>query len=76
MRTYSYVRMLVDGVETSSLEIYREHNTFFVYEYDENVFRGSYINVIEYIDRWKRMKDGIIEMLESVGKRVKFEQTI
>lgn len=41
-----------------------------------NVFMGSYVNVIEYIDMWKRRKDCIIEMLELMGKQVKFEQTI
>lgn len=76
MRSYSYVKMMVDGKETSSLDIYREWNTFTIYEYDECVFRGSYGEAIQFIENWKSNKSQIQKFLETSGHSVRYEQTI
>ena len=76
MKTYSYVRMLVDGNETKKLDVFHEGNAFHVYEHDENVFTGSWIGTIEYINAWKANAEPLVEHLKSIGCTVEFDQTI
>lgn len=76
MRTYSYVALVVDGKETSKLEVYGEHNNFNIFEYDENVFSGGYNRAMEFINAWKDKQSNIKEWLESIGMTATFEQTI
>lgn len=76
MRTYSYIKMIVDGKPTSELEVFKEGNTFSVFEYDENVFTGSYSKVIAFIDGWKKKHNELVKYLESIGSTVGYEQTI
>ena len=73
MRTYRAVKMLVDGKETSTLDIYREHNTFHIFEYDENVFCGGYLGVVDYIETWKEKKQPLKDFLEASGHAVEFQ---
>ncbi len=76
MRTYSYVRMVVDGRPTQELEIFREGNTFSVFEFDANVFTGSHSKVEEFIEGWKRKHNELVKFLEATGSTVNYEQTI
>lgn len=76
MRSYSYVKMIVDGKSTSDLEIFKENNMFSVYEYGENVLTGSYLNVIAFIDEWKKKHNELVKYLEATGSTVSYEQTI
>lgn len=76
MRSYSYVKMMVDGKETSSLDIYRECNTFTIYEYNECVFRGSYGEAIQFIENWKEKKQPLRTFLEEAGHFITYEQSI
>lgn len=52
MKTYYEVKMVVDGIETAKLEIWREHNLFYIYEYDENVLTGSWGMMDRYVKEW------------------------
>ena len=76
MRTYSYVKMVVDGKATSELDVYRQHNTFEIYEHDINVFSGSYSGAIQYIEGWKEKAQELRNLLEAAGHFVTYEQTI
>ena len=76
MRSYSYCRMIVDGNETASLDIYREHNTFSIYEHDENVFSGGYTGTMAYIEAWKKKWHNVKEYLEAGGHVTAWKQTI
>lgn len=76
MKTYSNVKMVVDGKDTAELEIWREHNIFRIFEYGDNVFAGGYTNAIEYIEDWKQKKRELRDFLEATGHAVTFEQTI
>ena len=76
MRTYSYVKMLVDGKETATLDIIRIGNTFSVYEYDVVVFVGSHGQVVDYINKWIDAKEDIRNYLETAGHTVDFIQLI
>ena len=76
MRSYSYVKMVVDGNTTSSLDIYREHNIFSVFEYDMNVFSGSYTGTMQFIENWKEKKQPLRTFLEEAGHFVTYEQSI
>ena len=76
MRTYSYVKMIVDGKETAKLDIYAEHNVFQIFDNSGNVFSGSHHGAMEYIESWKMRLNDIRTYLETAGKFVSFEQTI
>lgn len=76
MKSYSYAQMLVNGKETAKLDIYREHNTFSVFEHDMNVFSGSWGETVSFIDAWKAKWGNLAKCLEETGAEVKFEQTI
>ena len=76
MRSHSYVKMVVDGKATSSLDIYREHNTFSVFEYDMNVFKGNYTGTIQFIESWKEKNQSLRVFLEEAGHSVTYEQSI
>lgn len=76
MRSYSYAKMLVDGKETSTLDIIRISNTFHVYEYDASVFVGSHLQVVEYINKWIAEKSDLRAFLETAGHTVDFIQSI
>lgn len=76
MRTYSYVKMIVDGNETVKLDIWSRGNIFSVFERGSNVFEGSFSKTVAFIEDWKRGYDEIKGFLESAGHRVSFEQTI
>lgn len=73
MRTYSETVMIIDGRPTASLDIYSEHNVFRIYEYDENVFSGSYTGAKNFIESWKAKKEDIKAFLEAQGSTVTFE---
>lgn len=76
MRSYSYVKMLVDGKETATLDIIRIGNTFSVYEYDATVFVGSHCQVVDFINKWIDAKSDMREYLETAGHTVEFIQLI
>jgi len=76
MRSYSYAKMIVDGKATKELEIFREVNTFHVYEHDINVFTGSFFGTIDFIEEWKAKAEPLKNFLEASGHKVTFEQTI
>ncbi len=76
MRSYSYVRMIVNGKVTEELDIYKEHNVFDIYHYDDNVFSGSYTGAIRYVNEWKNKYTVLKDLLEASGLNVKFEQSI
>jgi len=75
MRTYSSIALVVDGKETSKLEMWKEHNIYSAYEYDENVFVGGYSKMMEFIEGWKKKNQGIKMMLEAAGHSAEFAQT-
>ena len=77
MKSYSYVAMCVDGKQTSTIEIWREGNIFRAYEYDEAVYAGGWLGLMEYIKKWKESKTALKKYLEeTIGAAVTFEQTI
>ena len=76
MKSYSFARMIVDGKETAILDIYREWNTFTIYNNDVCVYRGSWIGTAKYIEDWKLKWRGVYEFLEQNGHFVSFEQNI
>lgn len=76
MKSYSYVALVIDGRETNKLDIFKEHNTFSVYEYDENVLTGGYLKVMEFINKWKEKNENIKQLFEASGSTVEFKQTI
>lgn len=76
MRTYAYAIMLVDNHVTACLDIWRESNTFHIYEHDANVFNGSHSDTIDFIKEWEIKKSDIKKFLETKGHEVKFEQSI
>lgn len=79
MWSYCYVKVMTDNDERGLLDIWRECNTFHVYEYGNNVFTGSYCKTIEFINNWKDRKNTLIEGLRNLGMNIgpaRFEQTI
>lgn len=76
MRTYTSAVMKVDGNETAKLDIFREHNTFSIYEHDMNVFSGSYTGAKNFIEDWKMKLNDIKMFLEESNHTVEFESTI
>ena len=73
MRTYSYAKGYLNDEEKGRLDIVGEHNTYSVYEYDANVFSGTWSKAIEYIEGWKSRNKAIADML---NMDIRFEQTI
>lgn len=76
MKSYSFVKMFVDGKETATLDIYKEHNVFHVFEYDENVYDGDYTGVMIFIDNWKQKHQPLVDYIKSKGEEVHYEQSI
>lgn len=74
MRTYSFVKLMVDGKQTTALEIYGQHNVFHIYHLDENVFTGSWIRAKDFVDAWKRNLEDLVNFLKANGHEVKFEE--
>lgn len=76
MRTYVYAKMVVNGKDTSKLDIYQIYNDFHVYEHDENIFTGGWLSTVKFIEDWKEKQSDLVEKLKSFGMEVHFEQNI
>ena len=78
MRTYSYVKELINGKEAETIDIYREHNVFLAYLNDENIYSGSRSGLMEVIEGWKKAEIMRAEAFRNLGYKfdVEFRQTI
>lgn len=76
MKAYSFAGYIIDGKESFHLDIYKEHNTFTVYEHDVCVFRGAYSSVVDFINEWHEKQKPLVDMFASKGLSVEYKQGI
>lgn len=77
MQTYSYAKLVVNGKDTDTLDIFRDGNRFAIYDYEQCIYDGfSAREVITIIDAWKKRHSSLVEYLQNNGWEVHFEQTL
>lgn len=73
MRTYSAIKMIVNGNATAHLDIWHEHNTFHVFEDGSNVFEGGWSATKEFTDSWIQKYEPLADTFRKAGMQVDFE---
>ena len=76
MKTHSFTGYIIDGKEALHLDIYKEYNTFTVYENDECVFRGDYSKTVDFINKWHKAHKALMDMFTAKGLKVEYKQSI